>query len=158
MHDILQRLYQKAIREIFSKISVEGPLKEYKGYYGILTITNISPNISMDDLSRHISQNNFDSVVEQEEEHSGVVYGISRSRCCFEFFSKPENNLAQVEYNTKFLLNIQGTGQCSFQLHFIGLHVVSKEQANEIYEMEPHLFTPAARLSEKLSMSNCAVM
>lgn len=153
--NIRTRIYQDAVRKIFSEITTEDPLKEYMGAYGFLTISGVSPIISLDELARQISQNNFDSVVEVEEAPSGTVHGISRSRCYLAFFSPPEERLAQTEYNKQISLNMPGSGQCSFQLHFIGISGCSREQANELYTEAPFLFTPAARLTER---SNCVVM
>ncbi|MGQ3890576.1 hypothetical protein [Legionella sp. CNM-4043-24] len=153
--DIKSQVQQDAVRDIFSEITAEGFLKKYMGAYGFLTISSISPAISLDELAIQISQNNFDSVVEAEEAPSGAMYGISRSRCCLAFFAAPESGLAQVEYNKQISLNMPGSGQYSFQLHFIGIFGCTKERAYELYIDDPFLFAPAARLSER---SDCAIM
>lgn len=143
--DIKTQIQQDAIRNIFSAITAEGFLKEYMGAHGFFTISGISPVISLDELAMEISQNNFDSVVEVEEASSGTVYGISRSHWRIAFFATPETKLAQIEHRKQISLNIPGSGQYSFQLHFIGITGCSKEQAYELYAEEPFLFSPDAR-------------
>lgn len=156
--DIKTRIYQDTVRRVFSEIATENLLKEYMGSYGLLTISDISPDISLDELARYIHQNNFDSVTGMEQAFTATTYGISRSRCCFAFFAQPEEYLAQTEYNQQISLNIPGIGQYRFRLHFTGISGCSKGQANELYAEDPFLFTPAARLSQRFSTDDCLVL